>query len=121
MHGTTKRQVAAMFAEERPTLLSLPLEPFRYYQSGERTVHLVGCVEVESAYDCAPPDWICHRIRVQWNLLQVRLLEPVTGQFAAGASAATARRASHPITPQLLHRTEKPEPISARCTKPCIA
>src|SRR5689334_21333135 len=29
VHGTTKRQVAAMFAEERPALGPLPLEPFR--------------------------------------------------------------------------------------------
>jgi hypothetical protein len=50
IHGTTKRQVAAMFAEERPALLPLPLEPFRYYQYGERTVHLDGCVEVDAAY-----------------------------------------------------------------------
>ena len=41
IHGSTKRQVAAMFAEERPALLPLPLEPFRYYQYGERAVHLV--------------------------------------------------------------------------------
>jgi hypothetical protein len=44
IHGTTKRQVAAMFAEEKPSLLPLPLEPFRYYQYSERTVHLDGCV-----------------------------------------------------------------------------
>jgi transposase len=50
IHGTTKRQVAAMFAEEKPALLPLPVEPFRYYQYGERTVHLDGCVEVEAAY-----------------------------------------------------------------------
>src|SRR5271157_827684 len=50
IHGTTKRQVAAMFAEEKPTLLPLPLEPFRYYQYGERTVHPNGCVEVDGAY-----------------------------------------------------------------------
>ena len=42
IHGTTKRQVAAMFAEERPALGPLPLEPFRYYQYGHRTVHLDG-------------------------------------------------------------------------------
>ena len=36
IHGTTKRQVAAMFAEEKPFLLPLPVEPFRYYQYGER-------------------------------------------------------------------------------------
>src|SRR5215218_7937320 len=34
IHGTTKRQVSAMFAEEKPVLLPLPLEPFRYYQYG---------------------------------------------------------------------------------------
>ena len=48
------RQVAVMFAEERPFLLPVPLEPFRYYQNGERTVHLDGCVEVEAAYYSAP-------------------------------------------------------------------
>src|SRR5260370_12922923 len=42
IHGTTKRQVAAMFAEEKPFLLPLPLEPFRYYQHGQRVVHLDG-------------------------------------------------------------------------------
>jgi transposase len=50
IHGTTKRQVAAMFAEERPALRPLPFEPFRHYQFGRRTVHLDGCVEVASAY-----------------------------------------------------------------------
>jgi transposase len=54
IHGTTKRQVAAMFAEERPALGPLPLEPFRYYRFGGRTVHLDGCVEVEAAYYGAP-------------------------------------------------------------------
>jgi len=48
IHGTTKRQVAAMFAEEKPSLLALPLDLFRYYQYGERVVHLDGCVEVEA-------------------------------------------------------------------------
>jgi len=81
IHGTTKRQVAAMFAEEKPALGPLPLEPFRYYRYGERTVHLDGCVEVEAAYYGAPPGWIGRRIHVQWNSLHVRLLEPKTGQL----------------------------------------
>jgi hypothetical protein len=55
IHGTTKRQVAAMFAEEQPALGPLPLEPFRYYRFGVRTVHLDGCVEIEAAYYSAPP------------------------------------------------------------------
>jgi transposase len=81
IHGTTKRQVAAMFAEEKPTLLPLPLEPFRYYQYGERIVHLDGCVEVEAAYYGTPPGWIGRVLRVQWDELYVRLLDPKTGQL----------------------------------------
>ena len=81
IHGTTKRQVAAMFAEEKPCLLPLPVEPFRYYQYGERVVHLDGCVEVEAAYYGAPPGWIGRVVRVQWDELFVRLLDPKTGQL----------------------------------------
>ena len=81
IHGTTKRQVAAMFAEERPALRSLPLEPFRYYEYGRRTVHLDGCVEVAAAYYSAPPGWIGRHVNVQWNGAQVRLLDPRTGQL----------------------------------------
>ena len=81
IHGTTKRQVAIMFAEEKPALLPLPVEPFRYYQYGERTVHLDGCVEVGAAYYSAPPRWIGRRVQVQWNLQWVRLLDPANGQL----------------------------------------
>ena len=81
IHGTTKRQVAVMFAEEKPALLPLPIEPFRYYQYGDRTVHLDGCVEVEAAYYSAPPGWIGRWIKVQWDGLWVRLLDPKSGQL----------------------------------------
>jgi transposase len=81
IHGTTKRQVVAMFAEEKPALRELPLEPFRYYRYGERTVNLDGCVEVEAAYYSAPPGWIGHKVQVRWDGLHVRLLAPKTGQL----------------------------------------
>ncbi len=81
IHGTTKRQVAAMFAEEKPALLPLPLEPFRYYQYGTRVVHLDSCVEVEAAYYSAPPRWIGRSVQVQWNAQHVRLLDPQSSQL----------------------------------------
>jgi hypothetical protein len=81
IHGTTKRQVAVMFAEEKPFLLPLPLEPFRYYQYGERVVHLDGCVEVEAAYYGLPPGWIGRLVKVQWDALHVRILDPATNQL----------------------------------------
>jgi hypothetical protein len=79
IHGTTKRQVATMFAEEKPSLLPLPVEPFRYYHYGERVVHLDGCVEVEAAYYGLPPGWIGRGVKVQWDELCVRILDPKTG------------------------------------------
>ena len=81
IHGTTKKQVAAMFEEERPHLLPLPLTPFRYYQHGVRTVHLDGCVEVEAAYYHAPPGFIGRQVAVQWDGVQVRILDSKTGQL----------------------------------------
>ncbi len=81
IHGTTKRQVAAMFAEEKPYLLRLPVEPFRYYRFGQRSIHLDGHLEVEGAYYSVPPGHIGHRLFVQWDELRVRILEPSTGQL----------------------------------------
>ena len=70
-----------MVAEEQQALGPLPLEPFRYYRFGVRTVHLDGCVEGEAAYHGTPPGWIGRRVDVQWNELFVRLLDPKTGQL----------------------------------------
>ena len=117
IHGTTKRQVAVMFAEEKPALLPLPVEPFRYYRFGERAVHLDGCVEVEAAYYGAPPGWIGRRVQVQWNTSHVRLIDPFNGQLLR--EHLRQQRGRHRIqeqdrpartplsTQQLLHRAEK--------------
>jgi Integrase core domain len=126
IHGRTKRQVAAMFAEEKPFLQALPLEPFRYYQYGERTVHLDGCVEVEAAYYGAPPGWIGRQVHVQWDAMFVRLLDPKTGELLR--EHLSGKRGGHRIrdadrprrTPpqllQLLARAHKAGPnIGAVC------
>ena len=81
IHGRTKRQVAAMFTEEKPFLQPLPLEPFRYYEYGDRTVHVDNCVEVDAAYYGAPPGWIGRDVNVQWDAMFVRLLDPKTGEL----------------------------------------
>jgi Mu transposase, C-terminal domain len=97
IHGITKRQVAAMFAEEQPALLPLPIEPFRYYQFGTRTVHLDGCVEVEYAYYAPPPGWLGQEVSVQWDGVHVRILHPTTGELLREHRRhAPGRRAIHP-------------------------
>ena len=117
IHGTTKRQVSVMFAEEKPALRELPLEPFRYYRYGERSVNLDGCVEVESAYYGAPPGWIGRKVQVHWDELHVRLIDPKTGVLLR--EHLRTRRGFHRIeegdrpsrTPQttqaLLHRAHR--------------
>jgi transposase len=79
IHGTVKRQVAAMFAEEKPSLLPLPATPFRYYQFGKRTVAPNGCVEVAGAYYGPPPGYLGQKLDVQWDDFHVRLLDPKSG------------------------------------------
>jgi transposase len=98
IHGTTKRQVAAMFAEEQPHLLPLPVEPFRYYQYGTRTVHLDGCVEVAGAYYAPPPGWLGRQVAVQWDEHHVRLLDPATGALLR--EHARQGRGRHAIQPR---------------------
>ncbi len=101
IHGTTKRQVSAMFAEEKPLLLPLPIEPFRYYQYGERTVHLDNHVEVEAAYYSAPPSHIGMRVLAQWDEARVRILDAKTGQLLR--EHVRKRRGGHQT-----HREDQP-------------
>jgi hypothetical protein len=94
IHGTTKRQVAAAFAEVRPALLPLAMEPSRYHQFGQPTVHLDGCVEVEAASYGAPPGSIGRRAQVQRDGRHVHLLDPETSQLPRECPAPAARRPS---------------------------
>lgn len=104
IHGTVKRQVGAMYAEERPFLLVLPTEPFRYYQYGVRTVHLDGHVEVDGAYYCAPPGMIGRTLPVQWDGHRVRLLDARTKQLLVEYEAQQRGRYHTPAEYQP-HRT----------------
>ena len=126
IHGTTKRQVAAMFTEEQPHLRPLPLEPFRYYHYGTRTVHLDGCVEVAGAYYAPPPGWLGRAVAVQWDDRHVRLLDPTTGALLREHRRQTrGRHAIHsddqpprtpPTTLTLLARAARAgDPIGTLC------
>ena len=55
IHGRKKRQVLALFQEEKPHLKALPLEPFRCFQQQTRTVDDAGLVAIEQKYYSALP------------------------------------------------------------------
>ena len=55
IHGRAKRQVEAMFQEERPHLQPLPLEAFRYFTEGTRTVWDDTTVQIDGSWYAASP------------------------------------------------------------------
>ena len=55
IHGRKKRQVLELFREEQPHLRPLPLDGFRYFTQGTRTVDDGGLVQIEGAYYAALP------------------------------------------------------------------
>jgi len=73
IHGTTCKQVAALFAEERPHLQPLPDALFPCYQEALRNVSRDSFVEVQKAYYEAPPEYIGQQIWVRWDGRSVRL------------------------------------------------
>jgi transposase len=55
IHGRKKRQVLAMFAEEKPALKALPAIRFRYFRETSHTVDDSGLVQVLRSYYAAIP------------------------------------------------------------------
>lgn len=76
VHGRTKRQVAEMFTEEKPFLKELPLESFRYFEQGVRTVWDDGCVEVKRSYYSALPAVIFSEVVVRIYAMEIEILDP---------------------------------------------
>lgn len=114
IHGTVKRQVLAMFLEEKPRLVPLPAEPFRYYRRGRRTVSRTGHVEVEAAYYEAPPRYVQQEVAVQFDKNVVRILDEKTGELLVEhRRGARGRKRPHPNAPrqprldELLARAKK--------------
>jgi hypothetical protein len=54
-----------MYREEKPYLRALPLEGFRYYKHGERTVDDAGLVQVDGVYYAALPAPLRGKVQVR--------------------------------------------------------
>jgi transposase len=73
IHGSARRQVEAMFQEERVHLKPLPLEGFRYYTEHERTVADDTCIRVEHSSYAARPALIGSRVLVRLYEQQIEI------------------------------------------------
>lgn len=77
IHGTTKRQVKALFELERPHLLPLPATDFPFFHESTRCVHKDAHVEVDKAYYSVPPEYREHSVVARWDAKVVRLFKEV--------------------------------------------
>jgi len=82
IHGTTRRQVAALFIEEQKALLPLPPDLFPCFQEGRRTVHRDSYVEVDKSYYAVPPEYISADVWVRWDSREVRVFNQRWEQIA---------------------------------------
>lgn len=77
IHGSTRRQVEAMFQEERAALRPLPLQGFQYFTECERTVYDDTCIRVDhSSYAARPaPIGSIVLVRLFEHHLEIRNLQ----------------------------------------------
>ena len=82
IHGTTRQQVSARFALEKPALQPLPPNFFPVFREGQRSVHRDSYVEVERAYYSVPPEYIQCDVWVRWDTREVRIFNSRWEQIA---------------------------------------
>ena len=73
IHGTTRKQVAAMFVEEKAALLPLPPSLFACFMEAQRSVHRDSHVEVSRSYYRVPPEYIGCTVWARWDRHCVRI------------------------------------------------
>ena len=75
IHGRKKRQVLAMFAEEKPHLKALPVESFRFFRQETRTVDDAGLVQVDASYYPALPAPLYSEVTVRVYEREIEILD----------------------------------------------
>ena len=127
IHGRAKRQVEEMFQEERRHLRPLPIEGFRYFTEGSRTVLDDTTVQVDGAWYAARPAPIGSVVLVRLYAHEIEIRDLKTLALIRRHSRAThpgevnlpdAERVFNPSrqTRQILARAEA---IGARTQELC--
>lgn len=75
IHGRRKRQVLELYREELPHLRPVPVEGFRYFRQGKRTVDDAGLVQVDGAYYAALPAVLYSEVTVRLYEREVEILD----------------------------------------------
>jgi len=118
IHGRAKRQVEEMFQEERAHLKAPPLEGFRYFEEGVRTVQDDTTIQVDAAWYAARPAPIGSQVLVRLYETELEIRDPQTLELIRRHGRATrkgevllpeAERVFNPSrqTQQILKRAEQ--------------
>jgi transposase len=122
IHGTTRRQVWTHFLQvEQPALQPLAASAFPLFQTGERTVHADGHVEVAGAFYPVPLALLGTRVRVQWDAHLLRVYHGETlaavhhlvraGTYARADREAEASTRQEVFVQRLLGQCERVGPV----------
>lgn len=95
IHGTVKRQVAQMFAEEKPFLRELPPMLFPTFEEAKRKVHRDGHVEVAKAFYSVPAEFARHEVWVRYDLRTVRIFNHRMQEIAMHPRMESGRFSTH--------------------------
>jgi len=109
IHGTTRKQVAKLFQQERPALLRLPVDRFPFFHEARRVVHRDAHVEVEKAYYSVPPEYLGQRVWARWDARLVRVFNEHFQQIALHVRKEPGRfstQAAH-IAPEKIAAIER--------------
>ena len=98
IHGTERRQVQAMFEEERAHLQPLPLTAMQYFSQEQRTVCDDGCVRVDHSSYSARPVAIGAKVLVRIFERRIEIRELASGQLVR--THARAQRPGTVVMPQ---------------------
>lgn len=75
IHGRKKRQVLELYREEQPHLRPVPVEGFRYFRQGKRTVDDAGLVQVDGAFYAALPAALYSEVTVRLYEREIEILD----------------------------------------------
>ena len=87
IHGRRKRQVLEMYHEEQPALRPLPLESFRPFTQGVRTVDDAGLVQIGGSYYAALPAPLYSTVTVRIYARDIEILDARNGVLRRHAKA----------------------------------
>jgi len=95
IHGTVKRQVEAMFEDEKPFLRPLPATLFPAFEEVKRKVHRDGHVEVVKAFYSVPPEYVRREVWVRYDLRTVSIFNHRMQKIAMHSRVEPGRFSTH--------------------------